>query len=449
MPELKSFLIKVIRGGQDIPPMWPVLQVALDLTVLERALAIAEEAVRGGADWIEVGTPLLKSEGMDAVRALKRAFPSRVIVADMKIMDVGDLEVEMAAKSGAGVVTILAAADDSTVKEAVREARKYGVQLMADLINVDDPVRRARELVEIGVDIICVHVGVDQQMRGLTPLEILRVLAGEVDATLAVAGGINSEMAPLAVEAGADIVIVGSAIVKEADVEGAAKRIKEAMLTRKPIRAGHRRIREEEIREALAKVSTCNVSDAMHRKGAIGGFIAVLPEGKKMVGRALTVTTMDGDWAKPVEAVDMAKEGDVIVVDAGDGRTAVWGELATWSCRVKGIAGVVIYGAARDLDEIRRIGVPVFARRFVPNAGEPKGYGEIGSEIVIEGQVVRTGDWILGDESGIVVIPKEEALEIVNRAVDVRDREERLREEIKRGGTLSSVLKLEEWERVG
>ena len=75
----------------------PVLQVALDFENLPRALAAAKEAVEGGAEWIEAGTPLLKSEGLDAVRELKKAFPKLRIVADMKVMDTGAFEVEIAA----------------------------------------------------------------------------------------------------------------------------------------------------------------------------------------------------------------------------------------------------------------------------------------------------------------------------------------------------------------
>jgi len=81
----------------------PVLQVALDLLDLSRALPIAREAVDGGADWIEAGTPLIKSEGMESVRRLRSEFPGRDIVADMKVADTGALEVEMAAKAGASV----------------------------------------------------------------------------------------------------------------------------------------------------------------------------------------------------------------------------------------------------------------------------------------------------------------------------------------------------------
>jgi 3-hexulose-6-phosphate synthase/6-phospho-3-hexuloisomerase len=110
---------------------------------------------------------------------------------------------------------------------------------------------------------------------------------------------------------------------------------------------------------------------------------------------------------------------------------------------------VVIDGAARDVDAIVEMGFPCFSRHIAPNAGEPKGYGGIGHEIICGGVSVRTGDWIIGDESGVVVVPQENAVEVANRAVDVSEREERLREEIKQGGTLSSVLRLEDWEKVG
>ncbi len=180
----------------------PTLQVALDLLELDRAVEIAGEAVRGGADWIEVGTPLIKSEGgMQAVRTLRERFPDREIVADMKIADTGGaVEVEMAAKSGAGIVCILADADDAVIVEAVRSARKYGVRLMADLINVvDPPVSRSRELAALGVDYINAHVGIDQQMIGRSSLDLLRRLAGEVGVPIAVAGGLDAATASEAV----------------------------------------------------------------------------------------------------------------------------------------------------------------------------------------------------------------------------------------------------------
>jgi len=421
-----------------------VLQVALDFMILERAIKAAEEAIRGGADWLEAGTPLIKSEGMKAIRELKRRF-HRITVADLKTMDVGRVEVEMAAKSGADIITVLGVADDSTIEDSIKAARKYGAKIMVDLLNHLEPVKRAKEVEKLGADYICVHVGVDQQMLGKNPLEVLRDVARNVEIPVAAAGGINSESAADVVNAGAEIVIVGGAIIKAPDVEDATRKIKEAIEKRKKIKSElYKKYGEEELREAFMKVSTPNLSDAMHRKNALGNFIKL--GGNKIVGRAVTVKTLNGDWAKPVEAIDYAEPGDVIVIDAGDGKVAVWGELATWSCKIKGIGGVVIYGAARDVDEIKKMDYPVFTRHIAPNAGEPKGFGEINVELEIEGVKIRPGDWIIGDDSGIVVVPKERAVEIANRAIDVMEHENRIRGEIKRGGTLSSVIKLEDWE---
>ena len=104
-----------------------------------------------------------------------------------------------------------------------------------------------------------------------------------------------------------------------------------------------------------------------------------------MIGRAVTVRTYPGDWAKPVEAIDVAEPGDVIVIDSGGVGPAVWGELATQSAIQKGISGVVVNGAIRDSGEIRKLQFPAFAKLVMPNAGEPKGFGEIGIPINISG----------------------------------------------------------------
>ncbi|MHC1610789.1 MAG: 3-hexulose-6-phosphate synthase [Candidatus Methanospirareceae archaeon] len=426
-----------------------ILQVALDLLELERAVEIGKECIEGGADWLEAGTPLIKSEGMHAIRRLREAFPDVSIVADMKIMDTGAIEVEMASKSGASVVSILAAADNATIEDAIRSARKYGVEIMVDIMNVDDPVKRAKELEELGVDYVCVHVGIDQQMKGMDTLTLLKRVSAEITTPLAVAGGIDAEMAAEAVELGADVVIVGGNIIRTANVTESTRRIRESMdsgMAGVVAREGVEKTLDEEIFALFMQVSTPNISDAMHRKGVLRG-IKPLFENIKLVGRAVTVQTFEGDWAKPVEATDVAQAGDVIVVHSGSEDVAPWGELASWSCKQKGIAGLVIDGAVRDVEEIRRIRFPVFAKSIVPNAGEPKGFGEINTEIKCGGEEVRPGDWIIGDDNGVVVVPKERAYEIARRAKEVWKNEERVREEIKRGKTLSQVLNLYMWEK--
>jgi 3-hexulose-6-phosphate synthase / 6-phospho-3-hexuloisomerase len=429
----------------------PVLQVALDFENLSRALGAAKEAVEGGADWIEAGTPLIKSEGLDAVRELKKAFPGHRVVADMKVMDTGAFEVEIAAKAGADVVTILGASDDDTIADGVRGGELYGAEVMVDLLGAADPVARGRRVAELGASAVCWHVGIDMQMQGRTPFAQLADLAKSISVPVAVAGGLNSESVAEAVGAGAQILIVGGAITKSPQMVEATRSIRRAIDSRKAEATEHfRRYTGAEIREAFLKVSSPNVTDALQRQGAMHGILPHLKDATvRIAGPAVTVVTRDGDWAKPVEAIDRAGPGDVIVVDAGGSTTAIWGELASWSAHGRKIAGVVIDGAARDIDAILELGFPVFSRSVSPNAGEPKGHGEIGVEVVVGGQRVRPGDWIVGDLSGIVVVPRERAQEIANRALDVLEHENRVREEIRRGSTLSSVQKLERWERVG
>lgn len=429
----------------------PVLQVALDFENLSRALTAAREAVEGGADWVEAGTPLVKSEGLDAVRELKKAFPDRRIVADLKVMDTGAFEVEIAAKAGADVVTILGAADDGTIADGVRGGELYGAEVMVDLLGVQDPIARARRAAELGAAAVCWHVGIDMQMQGRTPFEVLGELAKASPIPVAVAGGLTSESVADAVRAGAQILIVGGAITKSAKITDATRRIKQAIASGSPVATEEfRRYGDADVRAAFGKVSSPNVSDAMQRQGAMHGIVARFSDPKaRVVGPAVTVVTRDGDWAKPVEAIDRAGPGDVVVIDAGGGPTAVWGELASWSAHGRRVAGVVIDGAIRDVDAILELGFPAFSRSTSSNAGEPKGHGEIGVEVVVGGQRVRPGDWIVGDLSGVVVVPRERAAEVANRALDVLEHENRVREEIQRGSTLSAVQKLERWERVG
>ena len=427
--------------------MEPLVQIALDFVNLNRALKVAEAAAAGGADWLEAGTPLIKSEGLDCLRALRRRFPQKTLVADMKIMDVGRIESESAFKAGANVVCVLGVADDSTIKECVEAAKNYGGRVMVDLLGVSDPTRRAMELEKMGIDYIGMHTSIDEQMRGKDPFSQLREVSRTVSVPVAVAGGINSETAARAIGAGASVVIVGGAVIKAKDPQEATRTIKEAIKDKKVVPAElFKRARGKEIVQIFKKVSTPNLSDAMHRAGEIKGLVKITP-GVKLVGPALTVRSYPGDWAKPVEAIDEAEKGQVIVIDAGGIGPAVWGELATHSAIQKKLSGVVIEGAIRDVSEIVTLKFPAYARLITPTAGEPRGFGEIGIPIRIGGVSIFTGDWLVGDEDGIVVIPQKKAVEIANRAMDVLERENRIREEILEGGTLSSVTELLRWEK--
>jgi 3-hexulose-6-phosphate synthase/6-phospho-3-hexuloisomerase len=427
--------------------MKPILQLALDFVDLKRALKSAHAGVAGGVDWLEVGTPLIKSEGLQAVRELRRLFPQVTLVADMKIMDAGRIEVETAAKAGANIVDVLGAASDATIRECIQAGKNYGAEIVVDLIAVEDPVSRGKQIEDFGADYITVHCSIDEQMEGKDPFETLRRLAEAVSLPVGVAGGINSETAARALEAGASIVIVGGAITKAVDPAEAASSIKKAMEERVAIPTRlFKRGTEEEIRDILEQVSAANLSDALHRGGVLEG-IRPLFQGIRMVGRAVTVRTYPGDWAKPVQAIDVCQKGDVIVVDAGGVGPALWGELATHSALQKGVAGIVVDGAIRDTNDIAQLRFPAFTRLIMPNAGEPKGFGEIGVPVTVGNRRVENGDWLLGDDDGVVVLPRSMATEYANRSMDVLEKENRIREEIKEGSTLSKVTELLRWEK--
>lgn len=425
----------------------PILQVALDLLNEHRALKIAEDSVKGGADWVEAGTPLIKSEGMKIIRKLKQNFPDKTIVADLKTMDTGALETEMASKAGADVVCILGAADDETIKEGVKSAHRYGSKIMVDLIGVKDKIKRASEVEKMGVEYLCVHIGIDEQMKGKKTLGVIKKIYQKTSIPVAAAGGINSETAADTIIAGAKIIIVGGAITKAKNVTKATMEIKKAIDSNKKISSEFfKKYDKKDLKKAFQMVSTPNIADAMHTKGVIKDLQPV-KHGFHIAGRVLTVKTMDGDWAKPVEAIDKAEKDQIIVIDVNGGKTAVWGELATHSAKTKHIQGVIVNGAVRDMDDLLKINFPIFTKHVTSNAGEPKGYGEIGSEINIGGQSIRNNDWVIADDSGIIVVPQEHAQEIANRALDVKERENRMREEIKKGGSLGKVLKLKKWEK--
>ena len=425
-----------------------ILQVALDFVDLPRAITVATEAVAGGVDWIEAGTPLIKSEGLRAVRELKAAFPDHTILADMKTMDAGRTEVEYAAKAGAQVVGVLGAASDATIKECAEAARNYGCRLIVDMIEVADPVERARRAEELGADYIGIHTAIDRQMRGEEPFEHTAGRGG-----IRLSPGLRRRRHQL-----------GDGCRRRPGRRRHRRRRRRHHQGRRRGRGGGRDPPRRSTRTSASRRPSSNAparrpcAPSWNRSPrptsptrgtgsqACRASRPLLP-GAHMCGPAVTVRTYPGDWAKPVEAIDVCKAGDVLVIDAADSAPAIWGELATHSAIVKGLAGLVVWGAIRDTPEIARLRFPAFSSLVSSNAGEPKGFGEINVPITIAGQIVHPGDWVVGDDDGVMVLPRAQAVELANRAMDVLERENRLRGEIEAGKTLSEVAYLQKWEK--
>ncbi len=195
--------------------------LSLDLISLGEALRIARLAVRAGFKEMEAGTPLIKSEGIASVRYLRREFPESKIFADMKTMDTGALEAELAFKAGADIMSVMAVAPNETIKEAARKADEMKKEVLVDTLGLRDVTSRIRELVDIGIHRICLHRGIDEGVfREYDLLDRLK----EMDVKVGVAGGIDTSTIS-DVARRADFVMVGRAITKSDNPERAAESI--------------------------------------------------------------------------------------------------------------------------------------------------------------------------------------------------------------------------------
>jgi len=213
---------------------WPVLQVAFDQTDLKEALRVAKRVVRAGRLWLEVGTPLIKAEGVRAVAKFRKLFPQHFIVADLKTFDAGWVEAELAVKAGADMVSVLGAAGDETISDVVETCKKMGARALVDLMSVEDVAGRARRAEELGADAILVHVGFGSQRRGrsaMDALDVVRKVLNAVKIPVGVAGGIKHGAASTFANAGCKIIIVGGAITGASDPADAAKVLLEELIT--------------------------------------------------------------------------------------------------------------------------------------------------------------------------------------------------------------------------
>ncbi|RDW15516.1 3-hexulose-6-phosphate synthase [Oceanobacillus chungangensis] len=206
------------------------LQLALDLVNIPEAIELVKE-VEESIDIVEIGTPIINSEGHAAVREMKNAFPNLTVLADVKIMDAAGYEVSQASAAGADIITILGAAEDSSIQGAVEEAKKLGKKILVDLIAVKDIEKRAKELDSFGVDYICVHTGYDLQAEGKNSFEDLETIKGVVkNAKTAIAGGIKLETLPEVIKSQPDLIIVGGGITSKDDKNAVAAEMKKLIV---------------------------------------------------------------------------------------------------------------------------------------------------------------------------------------------------------------------------
>jgi 3-hexulose-6-phosphate synthase/6-phospho-3-hexuloisomerase len=200
----------------------PIVQLSLDLTSLEEAIETAAVGVDAGVDWLEAGTPLLLAEGLHAVEGLRKRFPSRPIVADLKTMDGGYLEAEMMAKAGADFVVVMGRAHEATLRRVVDAGRDFGIKVMGDNLGAADRVACAKWMEDLGVDVIVHHIGFDERnmIKGLSPMDELDRVVAAVSVPVQAVGGLSIPQAIDCPRHGAPLVVIGAPLV----IDGAAFR---------------------------------------------------------------------------------------------------------------------------------------------------------------------------------------------------------------------------------
>ena len=231
-PTLKKIMYDKDRAkhpimGFKVPRLWrpPYLQIALDIPSLERVKNIISELPESDRIILEVGTPLLKKYGVNIIRDLRKVAKDMFIVADLKTLDVGKVEVDLAFEETADAVVVAGLTTPETINKFIKEAKRLGIYAVMDLMNVEDPVEKLRSLERLP-DIAILHRAIDAEKTGKTRWDLIKEMRKTFQSQkflIAVAGGITPETAPEALANGADIIIVGRYITQSKDVERAVR----------------------------------------------------------------------------------------------------------------------------------------------------------------------------------------------------------------------------------
>jgi len=235
-PDAKTLIYEKDRQvhaimGFKVQRLWdpPYLQVALDLVDMKQVVKVLQSLPDNDHLIVEAGTPLIKKFGISVISELRRARPSSFIIADLKILDTGNLEARMAADASADAVVVSGLAPVQTLEKAITEAKKTGIYSVMDMLNVPDPVKVIKSLA-VKPDIVELHRAIDAEREEHAWGDIAALKkAGGSRMLVATAGGIRVPVVKAAVKAGADIIVVGRAITASHDIKHAAEEFLEQL----------------------------------------------------------------------------------------------------------------------------------------------------------------------------------------------------------------------------
>ncbi|MCP8310977.1 MAG: bifunctional 5,6,7,8-tetrahydromethanopterin hydro-lyase/3-hexulose-6-phosphate synthase [Candidatus Methylarchaceae archaeon HK02M1] len=213
--------------GFRVPRLWmqPYLQIALDIPDLEKVKSIINQLPASDRIILEAGTPLIKKYGVKVIRDLREIAKDVFVVADLKTLDVGQVEVDLAYEETADAVVASGLASKDTLDKFIYEAKRLGIYSFVDMMDVEDPIRTLKSLTELP-EVVILHRGIDEEKIGKTRWDLIKEIKETFKGKkilMAVAGGIEPGNTQQVLKAGADILIVGRYITQAKDVEKAVR----------------------------------------------------------------------------------------------------------------------------------------------------------------------------------------------------------------------------------
>jgi 3-hexulose-6-phosphate synthase/6-phospho-3-hexuloisomerase len=349
----------------------PLIQLALDSLDFDQTLSLAEQTAPY-IDIFEIGTPCIKHNGIELVKALRAKFPNKLILVDLKTMDAGEYEAAPFYAAGADICTVLGVSGLATIAGVIKAAKAHGGEAQIDLINVPDKLECAKAAAELGAHIIGVHTGLDAQAAGQTPFADLQDIARlGLNVRVSVAGGIKEATVDQVVQSGADIIVVGAAIYGAPSPAEAARRIKQLVdgqdQTGNPhqsliLNKVHSILSETEdsypvqLTKMLDKAKRVFVSGA-GRSGLVCRFFAM-----RLMHSGYDVSVV-GEIVTP-----SIKKGDLLIIISGSGETE---QLIAFTKKAREVGAKIVLITAKSGSTIGDMADAVL------QMGKPDQYGKV------------------------------------------------------------------------
>ena len=351
----------------------PLIQLALDSLDFDQTLALAEQTAPY-LDIFEIGTPCIKHNGVELVKALRSRFQDKLILVDLKTMDAGEYEATPFYAAGADICTVLGVSGTATIAGVVKAAQAYRAEVQVDLINVPNKIECAKAAAELGAHIIGVHTGLDAQAAGQTPFADLQAIAGlGLKMRVSVAGGIKQATVKQVVDAGADIIVVGAAIYGASSPAEAAKQIRDTA----DGKSTHQQLIVNKIDSILNATDQANAYrltrildkskriflSGAGRSGLIAKFFAM-----RLMHSGYTVSVV-GEIVTP-----SIKRGDLLIIISGSGETEQLISFAKRAVEVRADILLITAKAGSTIgdmaDDVFLMGVP---EQYAKTQGMPMG----------------------------------------------------------------------------